>query len=206
MAVPIIETLSGFLGPFPFDTLGFTWVPGTPEETAISPQMRIFVLNLPGLGDRELAHELGHQWFGNSVTPATSQDDWLSEGFATYVESLWIEQTLGREQWDLLPGSWLGRLGDRTRPLAEVTGPEQLGDFVTYFRGAATLHALRVEVGNDSFFGILRRYATEFRHASARTEDFVAVAEEVSGSDLSRFFDAWLYQEPVPQIPGLGSS
>jgi aminopeptidase N len=61
-------------------------------------------------------------------------------------------------------------------------------------------------VGDDSFFGILRRYATDFRHASARTEDFVAVAEEVSGRDLSGFIDACLYQEPVPEIPGLGSS
>jgi aminopeptidase N len=206
MAVPIIETLNGFLGPFPFDTLGFTWVPGTPEETAIGAHMRIFILNLPGVGDRDLAHEIGHQWFGNSVTPATSQDDWLSEGFATYVESLWIEETLGREQRDLLPGAWLGRLGDRTRPLAEVAGPEELGDFVTYLRGAATLHALRLEVGDGSFFRILRRYATDFRHASARTEDFVAVAQEVSDRDLSGFFDAWLYQESVPEIPGLGSS
>lgn len=91
MAVPIIEALSGILGPFPFDTFGFTWVPGTPEETAISAQTRIFVLNLARLGDRDLAHEIGHQWFGNSVTPASSQDDWLSEGLATYVESLWAE-------------------------------------------------------------------------------------------------------------------
>lgn len=206
LAVPIIETLSGFLGPFPFETLGFTWVPGAPEETAISPQMRIYILNLPGLGDRELAHEIGHQWFGNSVTPATSQDNWLSEGLATYVESLWVEESLGSERRDLLPGAWLGRLGDRTRPLAEVTGPQELADFVTYLRGGATLHALRLEVGDDSFFGILRRYATDFRHGSARTEDFVAVAEEVSGRDLSGFFDAWLYQELVPEIPGLGSS
>lgn len=138
--------------------------------------------------------------------PATSQDDWLSEGLATYVESLWIEQSLGRKQRDLLPGTWIGQLGDRTRPLAEVTGPEQLGDFVTYFRGAATLHALRFEVGDEPFYGILRRYATEFRHAAATTEDFIAVAEQGSGRDLSGFFDAWLYQEPVPQIPGLGSS
>jgi aminopeptidase N len=106
----------------------------------------------------------------------------------------------------LLPGAWLGRLGDRTRPLAEVTGPEELADFVTYLRGAAALHALRLEVGDGFFFGILRRYATAFRHSSARTEDFVAVAEEVSGRDLTEFFDAWLYQESVPEIPGLGSS
>ncbi|MGH9890437.1 MAG: M1 family metallopeptidase [bacterium] len=206
MAVPIIETLSRFLGPFPFETLGFTWVPGTPAETAIGAHMRIFVLNLPGLGDRDLAHEIGHQWFGNSVTPATSQDDWLSEGFATYTESLWTEHTLGPEHRDTLPGTWLTTLGDRTRPLAEVTGPEELGDHVTYLRGAATLHALRLEVGDDTFFEILRRYAGDFRHASAKTEDFVAVAEEVIGHDMSRFFDAWLYQEAVPDIPGLGSS
>lgn len=206
MAVPIIEALSRLLGPFPFDTLGFTWVPGTLEQGAIGAHTRIFILNLPGLGERDLAHEIGHQWFGNSVTPATSQDDWLSEGLATYVESLWTEQRLGPEYRDLLPGMWLGRLGDRTRPLGEVAGPEELGDYVTYLRGAATLHALRLEVGDGVFFGILRRYATDFRHASATTDDFVAVAEVVSGHDLSSFFDAWLYQEPVPEIPGLHAS
>ncbi|MGH9891996.1 MAG: M1 family aminopeptidase, partial [bacterium] len=128
------------------------------------------------------------------------------EGFATYTESLWTEHSLGPEHRDTLPATWLTTLGDRTRPLAVVAGPEELGDHVTYLRGAATLHALRREVGNDTFFEILRRYTADFRHASARTEDFVAVAEEVSGRDLSGFFDTWLYQESVPQIPGLGSS
>jgi aminopeptidase N len=204
-AVPIIETLSGFFGPFPFDTLGFTWVPGAPEETAIGAHGRIYILNLPGLGERDLAHEIGHQWFGNSVTPASSQDDWLSEGFATYAESLWTEHSLGPEQRDTVPGTWLGTLGGRTRPLAEVAAPEELGDYVTYLRGAATLHALRLEVGDRSFFRILRRYAADFRHASATTEDFIAIAEGVTGRDLAAFFDAWLYQEAVPEIPGLGS-
>jgi len=204
-AGPIIEALSGFFGPFPFDTLGFTWVPGAPEETAIGAHGRIFILNLPRLGERDLAHEIGHQWFGNSVTPASSQDDWLSEGFATYAESLWTEHVLGPEHRDTVPATWLGRLGDRTRPLAKVAAPEELGDYVTYFRGAATLHALRLEVGDRSFFRILRRYATDFRHASATTDDFIAMAEAVTGQDLTELFDAWLYHEAVPVIRELGS-
>jgi len=206
LATPIIRTLSALLGPFPFDTFGFTWVPGTPEETAISPQTRIFILSLPRLSEGDLAHEIGHQWFGNSVTPATSQDDWLSEGFATYVDALWTEHVLGPDSRDTLPIAWLARLGERTRPLAQVSKPEELGDYVTYFRGASTLHALREEVGDKAFFRILRRYSADFRYSSATTEDFVAVAEEVSDRDLASFFDGWLYEETVPEIPSLDTS
>ena len=201
----IIEALTPLLGPFPFETLGFTSVPDSPETTAISGQNRILILGLDRLGDRDLAHEIGHQWFGNSVTPATSQDDWLSEGLATFVESLWLEANLGSFQRDVLPRIWLGRLRDETRPLGIVDSPEQLGDFVTYLRGGATLHALRLEVGDESFFGILQQYVSRFRHASAATEDFVEIAEEVSGRDLTDFFETWLYEETVPEIPGLGS-
>lgn len=200
-ATPIIETLTDTLGPPPFDTLGFTQVEDTLSSFAISAQMRIFVMGQPGIGDAVLAHELGHQWFGNSVTPATTQDDWLSEGFATYTETVWVEANLGPDRRDDLPRTWLSRIGDSTRRLAVVDEPEQLGDSAAYFRGAATLHALRVEVGDEPFARTLGRYALEFRHSVATTEDFMAVAEAESSRDLSDFFEAWLYQEAVPVVP-----
>lgn len=201
----IIEALTPILGPFPFETLGFTQVESSAASTVISVHGHIFLLGIDRLGDRDLAHEIGHQWFGNSLTPATTQDDWLSEGFATYVETLWVEANLGADQGGLLPRAWRGRLGDETRPLAIVDDPAQLGDYVAYFRGGLTLHALRAEVGDDTFFRILQRYATEFRHSPVTTEDFVAVARDESSRDLTEFFDAWLYQEEVPTVPGLDS-
>lgn len=199
----IIEALTPILGPLPFETLGFTQVESSSASTVISVHGHIFLLGIDRLGDRDLAHELGHQWFGNSLTPATTQDDWLSEGFATYVETLWVEANLGGDERNVLPRAWRGRLGDRTRPLAIVDDPAQLGDYVAYFRGGLTLHALRAEVGDDIFFRILQRYVRQFRHSSVTTEDFVAVTREESGRDLAAFFQAWLYEEEVPAIPGL---
>jgi aminopeptidase N len=70
-----------------------------------------------------------------------------------------------------------------------------------YQRGALTLQALRVEVGDDAFFRILRTYYERFNGKSVTTDDFVAVAEEVSGSDLDALFRAWLYDPRIPPFP-----
>jgi aminopeptidase N len=72
-----------------------------------------------------------------------------------------------------------------------------------YYWGALGLHALRLEVGDEKFFGILRIYYQRFQGGNARTSDFIAVAEEVSGKDLTSFFDSWLYSDKLPPIPSL---
>jgi len=71
-------------------------------------------------------------------------------------------------------------------------------------RGALTFHALRLRVGDEVFFQILRTYTERFRYGNASTADFIAVAEEVSGQDLTEFFDAWLYDMEIPAIPEMG--
>ena len=68
-------------------------------------------------------------------------------------------------------------------------------------RGSLTLHALRLTVGDETFFDILRTYYARYQGGNAGTADFIAVAEEVSGQDLADFFDAWLYGEEVPDFP-----
>ena len=73
-----------------------------------------------------------------------------------------------------------------------------------YVRGALTLHALRLRVGDQLFFDILRTYHDRFRYSTATTADFVDVAEELSGQELNDFFDAWLYEVQVPDIPEMG--
>jgi aminopeptidase N len=72
-----------------------------------------------------------------------------------------------------------------------------------YERGAWTLHALRLEVGDDTFFQILRTYYDRFQNSNATTDDFIAVAEEVSGQSLDDLFQAWLYDAVVPDVPGM---
>ena len=71
-----------------------------------------------------------------------------------------------------------------------------------YWRGGLTLHALRRTVGDDAFFATLRTYVERHGGANASTEDFVAVASEVAGNDLGAFFDAWLFAEEMPPLPG----
>ena len=72
-----------------------------------------------------------------------------------------------------------------------------------YKRGALTLHALRTLLGDEAFFGLLRRWVTEHRYATVTTADFIALAEQFAGQDLGEFFDAWLRALPLPALPSL---
>ncbi len=89
-------------------------------------------------------------------------------------------------------------------PLPGDPSPEGLFSGSVYQRGALVLHALRLEVGDEAFFEILRLYAERFQYGNARTTDFIAIAEEVSGDDLGDFFEAWLYSIEMPDIPEMG--
>jgi aminopeptidase N len=85
-------------------------------------------------------------------------------------------------------------------------GPDNLFSFGVYNRGGMTLHALRLEVGDGAFFNILRTFTARFGGGNATTQDFISVAEEISGQQLDNFFDAWLYQMELPDIPQMGLS
>jgi aminopeptidase N len=82
-------------------------------------------------------------------------------------------------------------------------GADHLFNGAVYQRGALTLHALRLEVGDEAFFEILRTYTARFAYSNATTADFIAIAEEISGQELDELFDAWLYQILIPDIPEL---
>ncbi|WNB87443.1 M1 family aminopeptidase [Cellulomonas sp. ATA003] len=143
-------------------------------------------------------HELAHQWVGDKLTLARWQDIWLNEGFASYTEWLWLEHEgllTAQEGFDLrasIPadsGFWDLPIGD--------PGPDGLFDGAVYERGAMTLHALRLQVGDDAFFAILRDWASQ-RPGHVTTPDFVALAERVSGQDLDAFFELWLHSGVKP--------
>jgi aminopeptidase N len=150
-----------------------------------------------------VAHELAHQWFGDSVSVATWKDVWLAEGFATYAEWLWTEHIGGAPAAQTARAT-LDRLRQSSEPLppAGDPGAQALFGPSVYVRGALTLQALRLTVGDTAFFDILRTYASKFAGANATTADFIAVAAQISGrNDLQPLFDAWLYQTPLPDLP-----
>ena len=207
----MIDYFSSLFGPYPFEVYGAVVI-DTEFGAALETQtLSIFSRNVidadqPEGSQQVIAHELAHQWFGDSVSLADWRDIWLNESFATYSQALWLEHTEGREALD----EWIRRVyaavqanRNSVTPPGEPSAANLFNGGV-YFWGALCLHALRLEVGEDVFFQILQTYHEQYQDGNATTADFIAVAEEVSGKELSAFFDSWLYSEDLAPIPQLG--
>ncbi|OBK20622.1 peptidase M1 [Mycobacterium asiaticum] len=151
-----------------------------------------------GASERLIAHELAHQWFGNSVTARQWRDIWLHEGFACYAEWLWCERSGGRSA-DELARHYHDELRQKPQDLLLTDpGPRHMFDDRVYKRGALTLHALREQLGDEKFFALLKDWTTRFRHATAVTDDFTALAANYTDESLRPLWAAWLYSTEVP--------
>jgi aminopeptidase N len=191
----MIAFLSDHLGPYPFDTYGVALVPGVPG--ALETQT-LAVVGVPL--ENVLVHEIAHQWFGNHVSVARWKDVWLNEGFATYAEWLWQEHR-GKANVAELAAFEYSQQRDLGLPPPGDPPPHDLFNRSVYGRGALTLHALRLRVGDKAFFGTLRAWGDRYGGGSASTLDFIALAEEMSASDLTSLFDGWLYDATMPKLP-----
>ncbi len=196
----MIDLFERLFGPYPFDTYGVLVVDDNFGGALENQTMSLFSRSLvTGNGSFEEihAHELAHQWFGNSVSPGRWQDIWLNEGFATYAQFLWYE--FGPEEIPIeksiapLTRVGYGPIGD--------PGPNALFDRSVYERGALTLHSLRLEIGDDAFFEVLQQWVGRYGGSSATTDDFVMLAEGVAGVELDSLFDAWLNDRLPPELP-----
>lgn len=223
----MVDYFSSIFGSYPFEVYGSLVIDANigfalETQTISTFGPRIITSTLAGEqqgGEGTIAHELVHQWFGNSVSLSRWQDIWLNEGFATYGSWLWFEHTTGRETLDAIAntvyrnisGKGLSDEGYTPEVIARelsryaITGdptPDKLFDGAgIYLRGALVLHALRLTIGDEAFFETLKTYAEDYRHSNALTEDFITVAERVSGQELDDFFQAWLFDPVVPELP-----
>ncbi|MEV1003982.1 M1 family metallopeptidase [Nonomuraea sp. NPDC050202] len=190
-------------GPYPFT--GYTVVVADDDlEIPVEAQgMSIFGRNhVDGVRgcERLVAHELAHQWFGNSLTVACWSDIWLQEGFAAYAEWLWSEASGGppagdhaRRWWhrlSLLPQDFvLADPGERT-----------LFDDRVYKRGALTLHALRAAMGDEAFFAALRAWTAGHRHGTVTTREFAGHVQRYTSRPVGPLLSAWLHDKPLPGL------
>ncbi len=202
----ILDVLVTMFGRYPFGQLGGVVVPagGFALETQTRPVYPTGFLQGPG-GSDVVVHELAHQWFGDSVSLARWRDIWLNEGFATYAEWLYSERTggpsaraLARQAYAEAPAGdslWTVAPGD--------PGPSDLFDEAVYVRGAMAVHALRETMGDADFFAVLRAWLTERAGRTGSVEDFLALAEQVSGEQLDDVARDWLYDRDRPSArPG----
>jgi aminopeptidase N len=155
-----------------------------------------------------VAHELAHQWFGDLITCRTWEHLWLNEGFATYFTDLYMEHRDGPEEFAL-------RRRDQNRDYMEKTkeparlglSPSPRGDQPLelfggkqYDRGAAILHQLRIEVGDEAFQDGIRRYVRDNADRAATSDDFRASMEAACGRSLDWFFAQWVYGAGYPVL------
>ena len=209
VAGPILKYYTQVIGPYPFAKLAnvqsTTRYGGMENASAIFYDERA----VRGAGALEsiVAHEVAHQWFGDSATEDDFHDVWLSEGFATFMDYLYSEHSYG-------PARLADRLAaDRLRIIAYATAnptssvvdttiadPNLVLSTNSYEKGGWTLQMLRVLLGDETFFDALRSYYEQYRYGNATTRDFEKVVESVSGKDLRWFFDQWIYRPGVPDI------
>ena len=202
----VVDVLADHFGPYPFDTVGAIIDDQDDLYFALETQTRPVYSKYfwPDYGDFVLAHELAHQWYGDDVALARWQDIWLNEGFATYAEWIWAEHE-GFFTAQMVFDDVMGPNGipadDPFWDLVIGAPPvDNLFDNAVYLRGGLTLQALRQEVGDEAFWEILQTWASKNSGGHGTTPEFIALAEEISGTQLDALFDAWLFTGEKPAV------
>ncbi len=134
-------------------------------------------------------HELSHQWWGDAVSIKDWKDIWLNEGFATYNEALYDEYKAGPAA---LRSTMLSKAQNRFS--GKLYNPHNYFSRTVYNKGAWVLHMLRREVGDSTFYSILRKYFEKYKYKNVSTNDFKVLSEKISGKNLTYFFKQWVYE------------
>ncbi len=209
MAPGILDFFEGHVGPFPYAKLAN--VQSKTRYGGMENAGAIFYSEKAIRGDRSneglMAHEIAHQWFGDSVTEDDWNHVWLSEGFATYMSQLYLESRYGSERLRTGMKRSRSRVIEFAKSNPQLAVVQEAGEKLmqllnanSYQKGGWFLHMLRSEIGDENFWTLIRAYYAEYRDGNARTADFRALAERISGETLERFFKQWLHRPGVPKI------
>lgn len=192
----MLERFEEVFGAYPFESAGAIVIP-EPYFPALETQTRA-IYGEQATAYPVIAHELAHQWFGNAITLEDWRDIWIKEGFATYAEYLYEEVREDGDPERMLSDFVQYVQWDSTAP-SDVSS-DNLYHTGVYVRAGLMLHHLRLRLGDDLFFNLTREYVQQFQGDSASSEDFMSLAETMSGEDLDDFFDAWINQDALPEM------
>ena len=191
----ILKVFAKLFGEYPFikekyGVAEFLWTMGAMENQTITGVSSGLIGGKKFFNDY-LIHELAHHWWGNAVGPDTWKDIWLNEGFSTYSEALYFEVKHGKEALQSTMKKKYFRRFSGT-----LSDPEpNIFSSTVYNKGGWVLHMLRWEVGDSSFFKILKNFFETYKYSNASTNDFIEVAQNISGKNLDDFFHQWLDYE-----------
>ncbi len=210
----VLEFYSSYIGPYPYEKLAN--IQSNSVSGGMEAASAILYSDNSVKGDRNtrwrnvVIHEIAHQWFGNSVTEYDWDDVWLSEGFATYFTLLFIEHEYGRDAFVQGLRSSQKRIDafyeknpnytivhDNLKDMKDVTSSQ------TYQKGSWILHMLRGVLGTEMFWKGIRAYYKKYKDLNVSTDDFKKIIEEVSGVDLTVFFNQWLYYHGALKLDGV---
>ena len=207
-----LEFFSDYVGPFAYEKLAN--VQSNSVKGGMESATAIFYSDISVTGDRSvrwrdvIIHEVAHQWFGNCVTEYDWDDVWLSEGFATYFTLMFREHAYGRD--DFVKGLKDAKrrvfnfyeknkdasvVHDNLKDMKDVLSYD-----LQYQKGAWVLHMLRNYVGEDNFRAGIRNYYKKYFNSTTNTEEFKIEMEKVSGVNLDKFFDQWLYKGGIIKL------
>ncbi|MDX6374919.1 MAG: hypothetical protein QOD98_3907 [Nocardioidaceae bacterium] len=195
-----ITALANVLGPYPFSATGGL-ATSLPVTFSLENQTRPTYPAAAGPDQGLLAHELAHQWFGDSVSVSNWRDIWLNEGFASYLQAYYANELVGAQSMQ----DWLTQTYNAFPPESafwklsiDDPGPARIFDAAVYSRGAMAVQALRHRIGDAAFWTLLRTWVSQRAYGNGSVADFEALATVVSGQDLAAFFYAWLHAKEAP--------
>ena len=217
--IPSLEFFTQTVGPYPYEKLamivGATRFGGMENSSAIVFTSGLLsrtsrdglskTYGIPSANVTLIAHEIAHQWFGDSVTESTWADLWLSEGFATYFAGLFVQHYEGEDVFQAYMKNAAANVfayeKKKRTPIFD-RDTENLFDLLNannYQKGSWVLHMLRSRLGDEVFFRGIRAYYEAHKNSIATTEDLRAALEKASGKELKPFFTRWVYDSGHPQ-------
>jgi len=176
-------------------------------QCAFGGGMEHTTVSFMGGFDRNLiAHELGHQWFGDKITCGSWNDIWLNEGFATYLSGLVIEHLDGQAAFNDWKGNLITNITSSNGGAVYLTDTESqnsnriFSSRLSYNKGGMVAHMLRFKLGDAVFFQGIKNYLADpnLAYGYATTENLKTHLETASGLDLDGFFDDWIYKQGFP--------